>query len=93
MNKIFLISYDLGIPETHASYRALVSRIKSQYPSWARPVKSVWIIKSENNAEEIRNQIKTVLDSNDKLIVVEMSGDWGTYNISKEVTDWMKGNI
>lgn len=91
--KTFLISYDLGVPETHSDYVALSSHLKSLYASWARPVKSVWIIKSEKDAEQIRDEIKTALDTNDKLIVVEMSGNWGTYNVSKEVTDWMKDNV
>lgn len=88
----FLISYDLGVPETHSDYAALSSHIKSLYSTWSRPVKSVWIIRSSKNAEQIRSEVKTLLDANDKLIVVEMSGNWGTYNISKEVTDWMKNN-
>ncbi|HPW34554.1 MAG TPA: CRISPR-associated protein Cas2 [Candidatus Paceibacterota bacterium] len=91
--KTFLISYDLGVPETHSDYVLLSNHIKSFYSSWARPVKSVWILKSEKDTVQIRDEIKSVLDSNDKLIVVEMSGDWGTYNISKEITDWMKNNI
>lgn len=91
--KTFLISYDLGVPETHSDYETLSSHLKSLYNLWARPVKSVWIIKTDKSAGQIRDDIKLVLDSNDKLIVVEMSGNWGTYNISTEVTDWMKNNI
>jgi hypothetical protein len=92
--KTFLISYDLGVPETHSDYTTLSNHIKHLYNSgWARPVKSVWIIKSDNDAGKIRDEIKAVLDNNDKLVVVELSGNWGTYNISKEVTDWMKENI
>lgn len=91
--KTFLISYDLGVPETHSSYVVLSNYLKSLYANWARPVKSVWIIKSDKDAGQIRDEIKLALDANDKLIVVEMSGNWGTYNVSKEVTDWMKNNI
>lgn len=91
--KTFFVSYDLGIPETHADYKVLASRIKLLYSSWARPVKSVWIIKSNKDAGKIRDEIKSVLDSNDKLIIIEVSRNWGTYNISKEVTSWMKNNI
>jgi hypothetical protein len=91
--KTFLISYDLGVPETHNDYVALSNYLKSLYILWARPVKSVWIVKSEKNAGQIRDEIKLVLDSNDKLIVVELLGNWGTSNISKEVTDWMKNNM
>ncbi|MFZ1720170.1 MAG: hypothetical protein WAU28_02350 [Candidatus Moraniibacteriota bacterium] len=91
--KTFLISYDLGAPESRLSYTELSNHIKSRYFTWARPVKSVWLVKSDKNAAEIRDEIKGVFDSNDKLIVVEISGNWATYNISKEVTDWMRINI
>ncbi|MFA6550818.1 MAG: hypothetical protein WCT36_05730 [Candidatus Gracilibacteria bacterium] len=87
------MSYDLGVPETHSDYARLSEHLKSLYITWARPVKSVWIVKSDKDAGAIRDEIKTVLDSNDKLIVVEVSGNWGTYNVDKEVTDWMKNNI
>ena len=91
--KTFLISYDPGVPETHSSYVVLSNYLKSLYSNWARPVRSVWIIKSDKDAGQIRDEIKLSLDANDKLIVVEMSGNWGTYNVSKEVTEWMKNNI
>lgn len=91
--KTFLISYDLGVPETHSDYITLANYLKSRYASWARPVKSVWLIKSYDNAAQIRDAIKTVLDAKDKLIIAELSGNWGTYNVSKEVTDWMKNNL
>lgn len=91
--KTFLISYDLGVPETHSDYTALFNRIKSLYLLWARPVKSVWIIKSDKDVAQIRDEIKLTFDLNDKLIVVELSGNWGTYNIPKEVTDWMRNNM
>jgi hypothetical protein len=91
--KTYLISYDLGVPETHSDYISLFQHLKKLYSPWARPVKSVWIIKSKKTAGQIRDEIKTVLDTNDKLIVLELSKTWGTYNISKDVTDWMKNNI
>ncbi len=91
--KTFLISYDLGAPETHIDYSHLSQHIKNIFRLWAKPLKSVWIVKSEKTVSQIRDELKTMLDHNDKLIVVELSATWGTYNISKEVTDWMKNNI
>lgn len=91
--KTFLISYDLGVPESHADYAALFEKLKDLYSAWSRPVKSVWIVKSEKTATQIRDEIKLLLDQNDKLIVVELGTNWGTYNVSKTVTDWMKNNI
>lgn len=95
-NKImntFLISYDLGSPESRSDYTSISKHIKNLYDNWAHPLQSVWIIKSEKDAGEVRNDIKSVLDLNDKLLVVELTNNWGTYNILKEVTDWMKNNM
>jgi len=92
MNTI-LISYDLGVPETYIDYINLANHIKSLYSFWARPVKSVWIIKTFDTAEQVRDKLMSILDQNDKLIVVGVTGNWGTYNVSKEVTEWMKTNL
>ncbi|MDD5083603.1 MAG: SinR family protein [Candidatus Moranbacteria bacterium] len=91
--KIFFISYDLGGPEAYSDYVILSNHIKGLFEFWAKPVKSAWIVKSNKSAGQIRDEIKIKLDSNDKLIVIEIAKDWGTYNIAREVTDWMKRNI
>lgn len=90
--KTFLISYDLGLPETRQDYINLISHIKS-YARWAKPLYSVWFIKSEKTAGQIRDELKGFLDANDKLLVVEITKHWGTFGVSKDVTDWMKNNL
>ncbi len=91
--KTFFVSYDLGVPESYSDYIKLSDYLKSIFGTWARPVKSDWIVKSDLNAANIRDLIMSRLDSNDKLIVIEISKDWATYNISSEVTEWMKNNL
>ena len=91
--KTFIISYDLGIPENRSSYINIADGIKKLYSPWAKPLQSVWIIKSNKTAGQIRDDLSRYLDNNDKLLVIEVVKHWGTYNISKEVTDWMKNNI
>lgn len=88
----YLISYDLGLPETQASYAQLTAYIKS-FSHWAKPLQSVWFVKTTKTAGQIRDEIKTSLDSNDKVIVIKVTPGWGTYAISKQVTDWMHKNI
>jgi len=90
--KTYLISYDLGVPETSESYKKLIAYIKS-FDLWAKPLYSVWFVKSDKTAGEIRDGIKKFLDENDRLLVIEVVRNWGTYNIEKEVTDWMENNI
>jgi len=89
----FLISYDLGVPETISDYRILTEYIKS-YRSWAKPLQSVWLIKTSKSVAQVRDEIKLRIDSNDKVLVLNVTGtSWATYNVSQKVTDWMKDNL
>lgn len=89
---VYLISYDLGLPETREDYVRLIAFIKT-FEYWAKPLQSVWLVKTSKGAAEIRDEIKPLVDSNDSVLVIEIKKHWSTYNISKEVTDWMKGKI
>ena len=52
----YLISYDLIRP--HKDYPNLITHLKS-YSSWARPLESVWLIKSALTAAQVRNAAQT----------------------------------
>lgn len=52
---------------------------------------SFWLLSTEiYHAGEIRNQLKDVIDSNDKLFVAKLSGNWASYNVKKSSTDSLK---
>ena len=90
---ILLVSYDLIKEESSEDYKALIDKIKS-YGSWAKPLESFWLIKTEKSASEMRDELRSVTDSNDEIVVLNVTGDnWATFGISKEVTDWMHQNL
>ena len=90
----YLITYDLGGPETEQSYNKIISMIKAVFPVWARPQKSVWIVKSYRPIAEVRDGIVPFVDNNDKLLVIDITKDtWATYNQSSEINTWLKTNI
>ncbi|MBP8591051.1 hypothetical protein KBI33_01105 [Candidatus Shapirobacteria bacterium] len=89
----FLITYDLGLPETYEDYKLLSQYLKS-YPYWAKPLQSVWLVKTTKTVSEVRDEIKSKIDANDKVLVIDVTRTgWATFNVSKEVTDWMKNNL
>ena len=91
--KTFLISYDLIGPETRDDYVRLINHIKS-FTFWAKPLKSVWLGKTDKGIGEVRNELKQYADSNDKILVIDVTNaNWATSNISSQITDWMKNNI
>jgi len=90
---VFLVTYDLMKPETSADYENLIAQIKS-YQSWAKPEYSTWLIKANKETQTIFNELSAHLDSNDKLLVVDVTNDsWWGKNLSSDVFTWMKNNI
>lgn len=86
--KTFLISYDL-INKTIFDYTKLIDYIKS-FGIWAKPLESVWLIKTNMSAVDLVNQIRSVTYPNDKILVIEITNNWASFNISREVSDWMR---
>lgn len=91
--RTYLISYDLGIPETSFDYERIINYIKS-LGDWAKPLKSQWFVVSSEDIKSIRDGLKSLTDVNDKILVMDVTDDyWATERIGKEVTDWMHKNI
>lgn len=88
--KSFIISYDLIGP--NRNYDNLYEAIRA-YGTYAKITESLWSISSSSNSASIRDNLKSILDENDKLIVMELQGNWATSNIPKAVTDWLKSNV
>jgi hypothetical protein len=92
MNTI-LISYDLVGPESASDYTKVTSYIK-EANLWAKPLESLWFIKTNKSTSEIRDDLKQITDGNDEILVLNVTGDgWATSNISSKVTEWMKNNL
>lgn len=89
--KTFLISYDLT-NKTIFDYSKLITYIKS-FNTWAKPLESVWLIKTDATVMDIVNQIRTVTSANDKILVIEVTNNWASFNLSKEVTNWMQQGL
>jgi hypothetical protein len=52
------------------------------------------LVNSTKTAEQVRDDITPLVDSNDEILVIDVTGaDWASWNIDKEVTDWMQNNM
>lgn len=83
---LYLIDYDLSNPGQN--YDDLIAAIKNY--SWAKICKSSWAVSSSDSASTIRDNLKSYLDTNDRLFVGELSGTWASQGLPKEVTEWLK---
>ena len=78
---------------TEDRYNDVVNAIKNGR-FWARINPYAWIVQSESNTVEIRDQIKRDAPEVDKLLVIGIdNANWATSLVSKDVTNWMKEHI
>ena len=88
---IVLISYDLCKPGQN--YNGLYDAIKELSGFWAHPVESVWLVDTNIPTSEVRDILKKHMDSNDKLLVVQLGLAWATYKVDVAVTNWLKTRL
>lgn len=71
MAKSKIVSYDLC--STDKNYDDLYKYLKS-FSDWAKITESTWFISSEKTCATIRDEIMKIVDSNDRVIVAELTG-------------------
>lgn len=75
MNKLYLIDYDLRKERDYQKLYDELNRLKA-----VQVLESCWCIKFEGvSAIKLRNHFKQFIDSNDGLMVSEVT-DWASYN-------------
>lgn len=83
---IFIITYDLISPDK--DYQSLYEAIES-YKEYTHPLESVWFVRTSSSSKDIRDYLKSCLDSDDKLFVAPING-WASINLPVESTEWLK---
>lgn len=89
--KTILVSYDLRSPGR--DYEPLWDHLRS-YPDYIKPLESLWFLKTNYSAKEVRELVKGHTDSNDRLMVVDVTGDAAAWdNLTNAQTQWLKDNL
>ena len=70
---IYLISYDLNKPGQ--DYQTLFSAIEQISNGYTRCLKSVWLINTNLNADQIVQKLLRYIDENDRLLVAKVTPD------------------
>ncbi|KFZ27052.1 MAG: CRISPR-associated endoribonuclease Cas2 [Candidatus Izimaplasma bacterium HR2] len=82
---VFLITYDLIKDK---DYKKLFEKLES-YGTYSHCLESVWMIESSDAAATIRKYIETAMDSDDKILVCRLSGNWSSNNLRKKTNEWL----
>lgn len=86
----YIVSYDL-----HAegqNYECLYKKLDAYSTRW-HVQRSVWVIVTNETAKDIRNNLVSCLDSNDKLLVAKLSGEAAWHGYDQKIANWIKQNL
>lgn len=82
----YLISYDLQAPGRN--YQPVYDYMAT-FTDSMKPLQTVYLVKTSRTATEIGNALSSIVDSNDKVLVIAIStSDWATYNLPN-TTKWL----
>lgn len=87
---VYSVSYDLQ--NATSEYQDLCDGIKG-YGTWWHQTESVWMIKTEKSAKEVREYLMQFLRPGDKLFVIEVRKPWAGTGFSTKEYDWLKKNM
>lgn len=87
--KVYQIDYDL---RKQRDYESLYERIRG-YPNWCHPLESTWIVASQKSATQIRDDLASVMDSDDGLLVTRLQGEAAWQNLGDRVSQWLKETL
>ena len=84
---LLLVAFDLTKPDQDST--GLIERLKSVGPWW-HGLESIWIVRTELTTVQLRDALAPYLDSSDRLLVLDVTGDAGAWwNVSKKTSDWL----
>jgi|HigsolmetaGSP11D_1036233.scaffolds.fasta_scaffold04321_2 CRISPR/Cas system-associated endoribonuclease Cas2 len=88
----YLICYDIN-KEGEAYRQAnklLTDRIKELFQTWWHHLDSTWIVVTNLSAAEIRNALRSYIDTDDELLVIKSARDAAWHGFSDQGSSWLK---
>jgi hypothetical protein len=85
-----MVGYDLNKPGH--DYSKVVDYLKS-FDNWWHYLDSTWIVVTTKTTSEVRDKLKTLIDANDEVLVINVTGDaWASW-LNKDANDWLSKHM
>ena len=91
----YLIMYDLnkeGAAYSEAN-KKLTDRIKAKFPTWWHHLDSTWIVVTDLDHVQIRDDLRNYIDSDDELLVIKSSGTGAWSGFNDRGSSWLKEHL
>ncbi|MES2002823.1 MAG: hypothetical protein V4444_11015 [Pseudomonadota bacterium] len=86
----YIVTYDLM--KQGQNYECLIKKLDAYTTHW-HAQGSVWIIETSNSASQIRDDLSSCLDANDKLIVARLQGEAAWLGYGDSISKWLKDRL
>lgn len=86
----YLVTYDLSAPQRN--YDDLIEHLKA-YGTYSHSLGSVWLIVTDKTSKEIRDAAAKILDADDKILVVKLTGEAAWRGLRESTADWIQKNL
>lgn len=86
----YMITYDLN--KQGKDYSGVHQAIKDSSVAWCHYWDSTWLIKSNLTPDQICDKIKSHLDGDDRLIIIEVKNNYQGW-MTEEQWKWIRENI
>ena len=88
--KSYIVTYDLM--KSGQNYECLTKKLKA-YGTYCHLQQSVWLLRTDQSASQVRDNLATCLDSNDKLFVAKLSGEAAWIGYPETYSNWIKEKV
>jgi len=86
---VYVVSYDLRKPGQ--DYKNLFDELQAS-PGWWHFLDSTWLIATSESANELYNRLRTHLDRDDSILVIQAGADRQGW-LPKKAWEWIDQNL
>jgi hypothetical protein len=88
--RVLQINYDLSAPGRN--YAQVAEYIKG-LGAWLHALESTWFATTAKSPAQVRDEMLSIIDGNDRLLVLDVTGDpWAGFT-SNEIGAWLSANL
>lgn len=89
--RTILVGYDLN--KAGQDYRRLIERLKA-YGTYWHHLDSTWLICTEDSPKVVRDELKALIDNNDELLVIDVTGDSAAWaGFEARAREWLMKHL
>jgi len=86
---LYLITYDLKRPIQN--YTELFNLLRNK-GDWWHYLDSTWLIRSNDSINSLADDIRNILDPNDRFLIFEVTGKYSQGWLSSEAWEWINSH-